>query len=65
MKRALTVYYDEDSMELVKVDFGKEFAGDNALARADVLKDTFEYIAETYNATLTEMEEEWKEIMNE
>ena len=62
MKRALTVYYDEDSMELVKVDFGKEFAGDNALARADVLKDTFEYIAETYNATLTEMEEEWKEI---
>ena len=57
MKRALTVYYDEESMELDNVEFGKEFEGETALARADVLKDTFEYIAETYNATLIEVEE--------
>jgi len=57
MKRALTVYYDEESMELAKVEFGKEFAGDTALARADVLKDIFEYIAESYYATIIEVEE--------
>ena len=57
MKRAITVYYDEESMELAKVEFGKEFAGGTALARADVLKDTFEYIAEAYYATIIEVEE--------
>ena len=57
MKRALTVYYDEESMELAKVELGKEFAGGTALARADVLKDTFEYIAEAYYATIIEVEE--------
>ncbi len=56
MKRAFTIYYNEDSMELAKVEIGKDFAADTALARADVLKDTFEYIKETYNATLIEME---------
>jgi hypothetical protein len=64
MKRAFTVYYDEEIMELAKVEFGKEFAGDTALARGNVLKDAFEYIVETYNATLTEMEEEWETLGN-
>ena len=57
MKRAFTIYYDENSMELAKVEFGQEFAADTALARADGLKDAFEYIVETYNATLIEVEE--------
>jgi hypothetical protein len=61
MKRAFTVYYDESSMELAKVEVGKDFAADTALARADVLKDCYEYFAETYNATLIEMEEEWRQ----
>jgi len=60
MKRAFTVYYDEDSMELAKVTIGEDFAAANALARADVLKDCHEYFAETYNTTLLEMEEEWE-----
>jgi len=55
MKRALTLYYDEDSMELVKVSIGEDFAADTALARADVLKDCCEYLAETYNATMSEL----------
>ena len=56
MKRALTVYYDHHSMELTKVTFGKEFELGDALARADVLRDAVEYIIETYNTTLIEMD---------
>jgi hypothetical protein len=59
MKRAFTIYYDESSMEVEKVDIGDAFAADSVLARADVLKHCYEYFAETYNATLTEMEAEW------
>ena len=59
MKRAFTIYYDEDSMEVAKVEVGATFAAYNALARADILKDCCEYLEETYNATLTEMEGEW------
>ena len=60
MKRAFTIYYDESSMELVKVEIGKDFAAAHAIAKADVLKDCYEYFAETYNTTLTEMEEGWE-----
>jgi hypothetical protein len=59
MKRAFTVYYDESPMELAKVEVGKDFAADTALARADVLKDCYEYFTREYNATLIEMETEW------
>ena len=58
MKLALIVYYDEESMELDNVEFGKEFEGETALARADVLNDALEYIVATYNETIADMDEE-------
>jgi hypothetical protein len=58
MKLALIVYYDEESMQLANVEFGKEFEGETALFRADVLSDTLEYVVATYNETIADMDEE-------
>ena len=58
MKRAFTIYYDEGAMELGGVDIGKGFSLENALSRADILKDCYEYIIEAYNAALLEWEKE-------
>ena len=55
MKRALTIYYDDDFMQLVKVDIASVFENEYTLSRADVLKDCVEYITELYNGTVAEL----------
>jgi len=60
-KRALTVYYNENTMEVTKVDFGKDFLKAGALSRLDVLKDSYSYITEIYNLTIKEWETELTE----
>ena len=55
MKRALTIYYDDDFMQLVKVDIASVFENECTLSRADVLKDCVEYITELYNGTVAEL----------
>lgn len=54
MKRALTIYYDDDFMQLVKVDIASVFENEDTLSRADVLKDCVAYITELYNGTVAE-----------
>ena len=49
MKRAFTIYYDDDSMELAKVDMAPVFEQHNALAKADVLKDCLAVMEDLYN----------------
>ena len=55
MKRALTIYYDDDFMQLVKVDIASVFENEDTLSRADVLKDCVAYITELYNGTVAEL----------
>jgi hypothetical protein len=57
MKRAFTVYYDDDSMELAKVDVAPSFAAESPLARADVLGDASGVIRTFYEHSLVDMSE--------
>jgi len=38
-RRMLTVYYDDESGELARIDVSAAFHGESALMQADVLKD--------------------------
>mgnify|MGYP003128018251 FL=1 len=55
MKRALTMYYDDDFIQLVKVDIASVFENEDTLSRADILKDCVAYITELYNGTVAEL----------
>ena len=49
MKRMLTIYYDEDAMELAKVDISPVFDSETYLDKADVLQDCLEAVGELYD----------------
>jgi hypothetical protein len=57
MKRVLTLYYRNDSMELAKVDMAPVFEQHNALAKADVLKDCIDAVKDLY----LEAVEDWEQ----
>jgi hypothetical protein len=42
MKRAFTVYYDDFTGELSKIDYSEVFTDESNLMQADVLKDAVE-----------------------
>jgi hypothetical protein len=49
MKRAFTIYYRNDSMELAKVDMAPVFEDCSPLGKADVLKDCLAVVEDLYN----------------
>jgi hypothetical protein len=56
MKRAMTIYYDEDSGELEKIDEAPHFKNGDSLLRADVLQDcvgTLTYMYENSFSSFT------------
>ena len=61
-KRIFTVFYDEDSMELCDVTYGKDFQLETKLGRADVLKDAVAFIKDAYNTSLTEWEKDLEKM---
>lgn len=65
MKRAITIYYDEDSMEFMKVDIAPVFENETPLARADVLKDCVEVTTALYNESVDELIDEFESMARE
>lgn len=55
MKRAFTIYYDEDSMELSKVDIAPVFESQYPLGKADVLQDCIGAITELYHQAMEDI----------
>ena len=55
MQRVLTIYYDDDSMELTKVDIAPAFESVNPLGRVDVLQDCIEAIVDLYHQVMEDL----------
>jgi len=49
MKRAMTIYYDEDSGEMEMIKESDSFKSEDSLLRADVLKDVIYRFLDIYN----------------
>jgi len=54
MKRALTLYYDNESMELAEVVVEPVFESETYLGKADVLRDCLEAVGELYDRAAKE-----------
>lgn len=54
MKRAFTVYYGDESGELISIDFSESFRRSTPLLKSDVLLDAIHELMETYNKSLKE-----------
>ena len=48
MKRMVTMYYNEETGELTKVDFSAGFEVEDSLLRADVLQDAIDTLVAAY-----------------
>jgi len=55
MQRVLTIYYDDDSMELTKVAIAPAFELANPLGRVDVLQDCIEAIVDLYHQVMEDL----------
>ena len=55
MQRVLTIYYDDESMELTQVDIAPAFESVNPLDRVDVLQDCVEAIVDLYHQIMEDL----------
>ena len=65
MKRAMTIYYDEESGELDKIDEAPHFLNEDSLTRADVLQDCVGRLTYMYENSATGFYEGLEEIVSD
>ena len=55
MRKAFTVYYDDDAGEVEEIRFEKRFLESDSLLRADILKDALYMLGEEYDKSASQI----------
>lgn len=61
-RRMLTVYFDDDEVEIVRVEYAPAFLAEDPLARADLLVDVVHEIEKRYTTTVDALYADWRTI---